>query len=296
MSHQAPTHSNSKKSWPDLQATVDQGGKLVMVTAYDAPTAHMADAAGADIILVGDSVGNVCLGFENTLPVTMAMMRHHLEAVARARPRAFLMADLPFLSYHLSVEDSLRNAGMLIQVGAQAVKLEGGANRIPAIRALVDAGIPVMGHLGLTPQSLHSIGGYRVQAKEEAQAIQLLEDAKQLEDAGCFSVLLECIPKELAAIVTETLKIFTIGIGAGKNCSGQVLVFHDILGLHQEPYPKFVRKYMDGFNKLVMALAQWSNDVKKGVFPGDQESYNLPKAVLEKLVAKLSESGRHVSK
>jgi len=285
MSHQAP--AQSKKSRLDLQAMVDQGEKLVMVTAYDAPMARIADAAGADIILVGDTIGNVCLGFENTLPVTMAMMRHHLEAVARARPNAFLMADLPFLSYHLSVEDALRNAGDLVRIGAQAVKLEGGASRVPVIRALVDAGIPVMGHLGLTPQSLHSIGGYRVQGREETQALSLLEDAKRLESAGCFSVLLECVPKELAAMVTKTLNVFTIGIGAGLNCSGQVLVFHDILGLHQGPYPRFVRKYMDGFNQMLIALTQWSDDVKNGIFPGEQESYNLEDAALEKLTARL---------
>jgi len=281
MSHQAP--EQPKKSRVDLQTMVDQGEKLVMVTAYDAPTARIADAAGADVILVGDSLGNVCLGFENTLPVTMAMMRHHLEAVARVRPNAFLMADLPFLSYHLSVEDALRNASVLIRAGAQAVKLEGGSSRVPVIRALVDAGIPVMGHLGLTPQSLHSIGGYRVQGREETQALSLLEDAKRLEDAGCFSILLECVPKELAAIITKTLNVFTIGIGAGSNCSGQVLVFHDVLGLHQGPYPKFVRKYMDGFNQMVIALSEWSDDVKNGIFPSEQESYNLSEAVLEKL-------------
>jgi len=285
MSYQAPAHS--KKSWIDLQTIVDNGGRLVMVTAYDATMAHIADAAGADIILVGDSVGNACLGFENTLSVTMAMMRHHLEAVARVRPNAYLMADLPFLSYHLSVEDALKNAGILVRAGAQAVKLEGGgANRISVIRALVDAGIPVMGHLGLTPQSLHSIGGYKVQAKEESQAIRLLEEAEQLERAGCFSILLECIPKELAAIVTDSLNIFTIGIGAGPNCSGQVLVFHDILGLNPGPYPKFVRNYMDGFNKMIMAISQWSSDVKKGLFPSEEESYRLSEAVCEKLAAR----------
>jgi 3-methyl-2-oxobutanoate hydroxymethyltransferase len=254
-----------------------------MRTAYDAPTAQIADAAGADIILVGDSVGNACLGFENTLPVTMSMMRHHLEAVARVCPKAFLMADLPFLSYHLGAEDALMNAGSLIRAGAQAVKLEGGANRVPVVRALVDAGIPVMGHLGLTPQSLLSMGGYKVQGKDGAQALKLLEDAKQLESAGCFSVLMECVPKEVAARVTEVLNIFTIGIGAGPDCSGQVLVFHDVLGLHQGPYPKFVRKYMDGFNQLVMALSQWSSDVKKGIFPSGQESYSLPKGAAKEL-------------
>ena len=284
MSHQ--TLTQPKKSVTDLQAIVDQGGKLVMVTAYDAPTALIADAAAVDIILVGDSVGNVCLGFENTIPVTMAMMCHHLEAVARVRPKAFLMADLPFLAYHLSVEDALRNAGRLIQSGAQAVKLEGGGkNRITVIRALVDAGIPVMGHLGLTPQSLHSLGGHKVQCKDEAQAAKLLKEARQIEDAGCFSVLMECIPKELSALVTEALGIFTIGIGAGKNCSGQVLVFHDVLCLNQGPFPKFVRKYIDGFNQLVMALMKWSDDVKKGTFPSDQESYSLSKAAAKKIAA-----------
>ncbi|MDR0498378.1 MAG: 3-methyl-2-oxobutanoate hydroxymethyltransferase [Holophagales bacterium] len=295
MSHKAPTQS--KKTWIDLQTTVDQGGKLVMVTAYDATMAHIADAAGADIILVGDSVGNACLGFENTLPVTMEMMRHHLEAVVRARPNAYLMADLPFLSYHLSVEDALKNAGLLVRAGAQAVKLEGGgANKIQIVRALIDAGIPVMGHLGLTPQSFHSIGGYKVQAKEEAQAIRLLEEAEQLENAGCFSVLLECIPKELAAFVTEVLNIFTIGIGAGPDCSGQVLVFHDILGLNPGPYPKFVKNYMDGFNKMVIALSQWSSDVKNDLFPGEQESYKLSDVVFEKLAARLSGASQLVSK
>jgi len=177
------------------------------------------------------------------------------------------------------------------------VKLEGGgANRIAVVRALVDAGIPVMGHLGLTPQSFHSIGGYKVQAKEESQAIQLMEEAEQLERAGCFSVLLECIPKELAALVTDSLNIFTIGIGAGPNCSGQVLVFHDILGLNPGPYPKFVRNYLDGFNKMVIAMSQWSNDVKNGLFPGEEESYKLSEAVFEQLVARFFKTNQLVSK
>jgi 3-methyl-2-oxobutanoate hydroxymethyltransferase len=293
MSHQATTQP--KKTLTDIQAAVNRGERLVMVTAYDTPMAYIADAAGADIILVGDSVGNACLGFENTLPVTMAMMRHHLEAVARARPNAFLMADLPFLAYHTGERDALKNAGTLIRAGAQAVKLEGGASRVPVIRAMIDAGIPVMGHLGLTPQSLHSLGGYKVQGKDEAQALQLLEDARKLEAAGCFSVLLECIPKELAALVTETLNVFTIGIGAGINCSGQVLVFHDILGLHQGSYPRFVKKYLDGFDKLSTALSRWSSDVKQGLFPGEQESYNLPVGVIEKLTPNTSKIDTMVS-
>jgi 3-methyl-2-oxobutanoate hydroxymethyltransferase len=290
MSHQTP--ARAKKTRLDLQAAVDRGGRLAAATAYDAPTALIADAAGVDIILVGDSVGNVCLGFENTLPVTMAMMRHHLEAVARARPNAFLMADLPFMSYHTGAEGALKNAGRLVRSGAQAVKLEGGSARVPVIRALVDAGIPVMGHLGLTPQSIHSMGGHRVQCRDEAQAVQLLEDAKRLEAAGCFSVLLECVPLELAALVTEELGIFTIGIGAGPHCSGQVLVFHDLLGLHDGPCPRFVRKYMDAFGQMTAALSQWSGDVKNGVFTGGQESYNLTEAAREGLAARFPGVGR----
>lgn len=277
--------SRQKKTWPELQAYVDQGDKLVMVTAYDAPTAHIADTAGVDIILVGDSVGNACLGFENTLQVTMEMMCHHLEAVERACPKAFLMADMPFLSYHSSTEDALKNAGELIRAGAQAVKLEGGSSRVPVIRALVDAGIPVMGHIGLTPQSFHVLGGYKVQGKGWESAEKLLEEAKQLQTAGCFSVLMECVPKELAALVTESLDIFTIGIGAGPGCSGQVLVFHDVLGLHDGQYPKFARKYMDGFNQMIMALSEWSADIKKGIFPSEEESYSLSVDALGKLAS-----------
>jgi len=289
MSHQIP--ARTKKTRLDLQDTVDRGGRLVAVTAYDAPTALMADAAGVDIILVGDSVGNVCLGFENTLPVTMAMMRHHLGAVARARPSAFLMADLPFMSYQTGEADALKNAGQLVRAGAQAVKLEGGSARVPAIRALVDSGIPVMGHLGLTPQSLHAMGGYRVQCRDEAKALRLLEEARLLEGAGCFAVLLECIPRELAALVTEELGVFTVGIGAGPGCSGQVLVFHDVLGLAEGPAPKFVRKYMDAFGQMAAALSRWAGDVKNGVFPGEQESYNLTGAALEGLAAGRSGAG-----
>jgi 3-methyl-2-oxobutanoate hydroxymethyltransferase len=282
MSHQ--TLARQKKTRMDLQAAADGGERLVAVTAYDAPTALIADAAGVDIILVGDSVGNVCLGFENTLPVTMAMMRHHLEAVARARPSAFLMAALPFMSYHAGVEGALKNAGRLVRAGAQAVKLEGAV--APVARALADAGIPVMGHLGLTPQSIHAMGGHRVQCREEAQAARLLDDAKRLEAAGCFSVLLECVPLELAAIVTKELGIFTIGIGAGPHCSGQVLVFHDVLGLSEGPCPRFVRKYMDSFGQMTAALQRWSGDVKNGVFPGGRESYNLTEAAREGLAAR----------
>jgi 3-methyl-2-oxobutanoate hydroxymethyltransferase len=270
---------------PDLQRRAAAGERLVMTTAYDSVTARLADAAGVDIILVGDSIGNVCLGFENTLPVTMAMMNHHLEAVARTRPRALLMVDMPYLSYHLGIQETLRNAGGFIQRGAQGVKLEGGRSRLPVVRALVEAEIPVMGHLGLTPQSLHRMGGYRVQARKGSEAVNLVEDALRLQDAGCFGVLMEGIPADLAERVTRELTVPTIGIGAGPGCSGQVLVLHDIVGLTPDPPPKFVRTYMNAFEQIRSALATWGEDVRAGRFPGPQESYILPEDAREMLNA-----------
>lgn len=283
MSH--ASDSRSQVTIPELGVMREQGRRIVMTTAYDAPTARIADAAGVDAILVGDSLGNVCLGFESTLPVTMAMMLHHLEAVARTRPRALLLADMPYLSYHLSPEDAITNAGSLIRAGAQGVKLEGGAKRLPVVRALIDAEIPVMGHLGLTPQSLNAMGGYKVQAKDGQHALELLEDALALQAAGCFGLVLEGIPAELAAKVTEVLKIPTIGIGAGASCSGQVLVFHDVLGLLPEEGPKFVRKYMDGYGLMVEALANWARDTRSQGFPAAAESYILPEATRKLLNA-----------
>ena len=274
MSHQ-PTDARTRVTLPQLQTWRNAGRKLVMLTAYDAAMALLAEAAGVDILLVGDSVGNVCLGFENTLPVTMAMMNHHLEAVARTRPSALLVADMPYLSFHISPEETLRNAGGFIQRGAQAVKLEGGARRLPMIRALLGAEIPVMGHLGLTPQSVNPMGGHKVQGRQKTDAVRILEDAQRLQDAGCFSLVLEGIPADLAARVTETLDIPTIGIGAGPACSGQVLVFHDVLGLLPGPSPKFVRKYANGFHDLKAALMTWASDVRSGDFPDARESYSL---------------------
>jgi 3-methyl-2-oxobutanoate hydroxymethyltransferase len=278
MSH-LPADSRARITLPQLHAWYKAGRKLVVTTAYDAATARIADAAGVDVILVGDSVGNVCLGFENTLPVSMAMMNHHLEAVARTRPTALLVADMPYLSFHLSVEDTLRNAGGFLQRGAQAVKLEGGAKRLPMIHALIDAEIPVMGHLGLTPQSVNPMGGYKVQGKQKTEALRLLEDAQRLQEAGCFGMVLEGIPADLAARVTESLEIPTIGIGAGPHCSGQVLVIHDVLGLLPGSSPKFVRRYAEGFEDLRDALARWAEDVRGGGFPDGRESYTLPEAV-----------------
>ena len=258
-----------------LQQRVRDGQRLVMTTAYDAVTARLADPI-VDMILVGDSVGNVCLGFDNTLPVSMAMMNHHLEAVARTKPRALLVADMPYLSYHLSLEDTLRNAGGFLQRGAAAVKLEGGAKRAETIQALVDCEIPVMGHLGLTPQSVHAMGGFKVQGRGAHDAVRILEDAHQLQEAGCFALVLEGIPPSWRRGSPRRLRIPTIGIGAGPHCSGQVLVLHDVLGLTQGHRPKFVRTYVDGFDLLQQALSHWAEDVRSGAFPSSAEAYALP--------------------
>jgi len=252
------------------------GEALVMVTAYDTPGARIADAAGVDLILVGDSVANNVLGHPDTLQVDVAVMVHHTAAVARARPRALVVADLPWMSYHLSVEDTLRNAASLIRAGAQAVKLEGGHLRVPMVEALVAAEIPVMGHLGLTPQSVHAMGGYKVQAKEEAAATALLHDAKALEAAGVFALVLEGIPDVVAARVTAEVDVPTIGIGAGPSCDGQVLVFHDLLGLGEGRYPKFARRYAELGVAATEAIAAWAHDVRVGEFPAEAETYHLP--------------------
>ncbi|MGY4502241.1 3-methyl-2-oxobutanoate hydroxymethyltransferase [Bradyrhizobium sp. GM24.11] len=267
-----------KVTIPVLRRRKQEGRRLVMTTAYDAVSARIADPL-VDILLVGDSVGNVCLGFDNTLPVSMAMMNHHLEAVARTRRRALVVADMPFLSFHLSPEETIRNAGGFLQRGADAVKLEGGAKRLEMVRALVDCEIPVMGHLGLSPQSVNVMGGFKVQARTTDDALRLLEDAHSLQEAGCFALVLEGIPAELAARATETLTIPTIGIGAGPSCSGQVLVFHDVLGLTAGHRPKFVRTYADGFGLLQDALSRWVTDVRDGSFPGPDEFYPPPEGL-----------------
>ena len=251
------------------------GTPLVMVTAYDAPTARIADEAGVDVILVGDSVAMVVLGYEDTLQVTVGDMAHHVAAVARARPRAMVVADLPWLSYHLSTDDAVRNAATLVRAGASAVKLEGGRLRVPAVRALVDAQIPVMGHLGLTPQSVHALGGYRVQGQQADAAEALVEEATALAGAGCFAIVLECVPREVARLVTRTVPVPTIGIGAGPDCDGQVLVLHDLLGIEDRIAPKFVRRYASLKADGVAAVAAYAEDVRAGRFPSDAESYHL---------------------
>ncbi|MCU1355729.1 MAG: ketopantoate hydroxymethyltransferase, partial [Acidimicrobiales bacterium] len=234
---------------------------LVMVTAYDAPSARIADEAGVDMILVGDSVAMVVLGYEDTLQVSVADLAHHTAAVARAKPRPLVVADLPWMSYHLSREDTVRNAATLIRAGAEAVKLEGGRKRVAMVEALVDAEIPVMGHLGLTPQSVHAMGGFKVQAKDTDAAMALVADAKALEHAGCFAIVLEGVPTEVADLVTDSLDIPTIGIGAGASCDGQVLVYHDVLGIEDRIAPKFVRRYADVKAASVAAISAYAGDV-----------------------------------
>jgi 3-methyl-2-oxobutanoate hydroxymethyltransferase len=270
---------------PSVRAVKVRTGSepLVMVTAYDAPGARMADEAGVDVILVGDSLAMVVLGYDDTLQVTIDDMAHHTAAVARAKPRALVVGDLPWMSYHLSTEDTVRNAAVLIRAGAQAVKLEGGRKRLPMIEALIDAEIPVMGHLGLTPQSVHAMGGFKVQGREQEAALRLVADAKALAHAGCFGLVLEGVPDEVARMVTDAVDVPTIGIGAGPHCDGQVLVFHDVLGIEDRILPKFVRRYASLKQIGVSALEAYAADVRSGRFPADEESYHLRSEVAEAL-------------
>lgn len=261
-----------------------EGRPLTMLTAYDYPMARLVDTAGVDSILVGDSLGNVILGYSSTIPVTMDDMIHHIKAVTRGVTRAMVIGDLPFLSYHLSREESLRNAGRIIQEGgAQAVKLEGGQEIAQTVKAMVDAGIPVMGHLGLTPQSIHQMGGYKAQGKDEATAKKLIADAKALEGAGVFAIVLECVPAALAKMITEMLAVPTIGIGAGPHCSGQVLVTYDLLGMFDVAGPKFVKRYANIYEEIRKALLAYCEEVQSGVFPGPGHCFSIPEEVLAKL-------------
>ncbi|GAC1543135.1 MAG: 3-methyl-2-oxobutanoate hydroxymethyltransferase [Acidimicrobiales bacterium] len=255
------------------------GTPLVMVTAYDAPSARIATEAGVDLILVGDSVAMVVLGYDDTLQVSVADMAHHVAAVARTRPTPLVIADLPWMSYHLDPADTVRNAATLVRAGAQAVKLEGGAKRLGMVAALVDAEIPVMGHVGLTPQSVHAMGGFKVQGKDVAAAQTLADDARALAAAGCFAIVLEGVPDRVARLVTEAVDVPTIGIGAGPWCDGQVLVFHDVVGLEDRVVPKFVRAYGSLKADGVAAVRAFAADVRAGLFPSDTECYHLPEGV-----------------
>jgi len=249
------------------------GSPIVMVTAYDAPSARAAQAARPDIVLVGDSLGMVVLGYPDTLQVTVDDMVTHTGAVARSCAGPLVVTDMPWTSYHAGAKAAVNNAARLIRAGAAAVKLEGGAKRLAVVRRLLDAEVPVMGHLGLTPQSVHALGGYRSQGRQPAAAKALLEDAVALSEAGCFALVLECVPAQLAAAVTEAVAAPTIGIGAGAACDGQVLVFHDITGFSSGRSPRFVRKYADLAAVAADAVARWADDVRAGRFPLEAESY-----------------------
>jgi len=268
-----------KVTIPSLRAKKASGERIVALTAYDFPQAALVEQAGVDLILVGDSLGMVVLGYPNTIPVTMEEMIHHTKAVTRACRRALVVGDMPYFSFHLSAEETIRNASRFLkEAGASAVKIEGASPaRLRLVRALVEAEIPVMGHVGLTPQSIHRFGQYKVRGKDAAEAGRILREARALEAAGAFAVVLECVPAELARRVTGSLKIPTIGIGAGPGCDGQILVLHDLLGFSTGYLPKFVRTYANLSEVIGGAVRRYAEDVRKGAFPDAEHSYHLPK-------------------
>lgn len=265
---------------PALRAAKEKGERLTCLTAYDYPTARIVDEAGVDIILVGDSMGNVIHGYGNTIPVTLDEILSATKAVKRGADRALIVSDMPYGSYHTGDNKAVRNALKLLKGGgAEAIKLEGGRNRVGLVKRLVDEEIPVMAHIGLTPQSVHKLGGYAVQGKTADAAKILIEDAKMLEEAGAFSVVLELVPRQIAEIITDELKISTVGIGAGAGCDIQVVVIHDLVGLSFGRLPRFVRQYADLRGVMSDAIKNWMNDVKNGTYPSEKESYGLPKDV-----------------
>ena len=273
-----------KKSVLTFRNAKQKNERLTMLTAYDYSTAKLIDASGIDSVLVGDSLGMVMLGYEDTLSVTMEDMIHHTKAVARGVKDALVVSDLPFMSYQTSVYDAVSNAGRLIKEGrAQAVKLEGGLEVCPQIKAIVEASIPVMAHLGLTPQSVNAFGGFKVQGKDEEAARSLIEQAKAVEAAGAFAVVLECIPAKLAELITNSISIPTIGIGAGNGCDGQVLVYQDMLGLYSDFTPKFVKRYAEIGPQMQTAIEAYVTEVKSGAFPAAEHTFALSDAVIEKL-------------
>jgi 3-methyl-2-oxobutanoate hydroxymethyltransferase len=285
MTTSAPLQDRKKITTHTLQEKKNQSQPITMLTAYDYGTALAIDKAGIDTILVGDSLGMVVLGYTTTLPVTMEDMIHHCKAVARGASCAMLIGDMPFMSYQASVEDAVRNAGRFLQeAGMDAVKLEGGRERLDAIQAILSAGIPVMGHLGLTPQSVHKLGGFRAQGKNAQAAKNLLEDALALQQAGCFSIVLETIPARLAKLVSERLEIPTIGIGAGLGCDGQVLVTHDLCGMFDRFTPRFVKQYADFHAEMARAFEAYKSDVETHAFPGEEHSLEMPESEWQALL------------
>lgn len=284
-----------KVNAPSLKASKQRGERLVCLTAYDFPTARIVDEAGIDIILVGDSLGNVVLGYGNTVPVTLEEILIHLKAVRRAVQRALLVADMPYGSFHTGADDAVRNALRLVKEGgAEAIKLEGGHKRVQLVKRLVDEEIAVMGHIGLTPQSINKLGAYRVQGKTAEAARQLLDDAKALEDAGAFAIVLEVVPREIARLITESISIPTIGIGAGAHCDIQVLVLHDMLGLSVGKLARFVRPYANLHDVMTEAVTRYADDVRSGNYPSDDESYALPAEAAEEL--KINEPAKEPGK
>ncbi len=267
-----------------LHEKKEKGQKITMMTAYDYPTASLVDQAGIDTVLVGDSLGMVMLGYASTVPVTMDEMIHHSKAVVRGTKTGFVIGDMPFMSYQVSVEDAIRNAGRFIkEAGCDSVKLEGGSEMAPVVKALVDVGIPVCGHIGLTPQTATKLSGFKVQGKDAESAKDLLQSARDLEAAGAFIIVMECIPDLLAARITRELRIPTIGIGAGKDCDGQVLVYHDLVGLFERFTPKFVKRYVNLSPRIREALMQFRKDVESGTFPGPEHSFAMKAEEAEKI-------------
>ena len=268
----------------EIAAMKRRGKRIAMITAYDYTSARIVEAAGVDIILVGDSLGQVVLGYDSTVPVTMEDMLHHIKAVVRGSDKTHIVGDLPFMSYQASESEAVRNAGRLLKEGgAQSVKLEGGKHVAKSMRRIVRAGIPVMGHIGLTPQAVNQLGGYRIQGKTTKAAVELIEDAKAVEDAGAYSIVLEGVPSQLARIVTQRLTIPTIGIGAGVHCDGQVQVFHDMMGLYSDFTPKHARKYANLSADMCGAVADYIQDVRAQSFPSEDESFTLAPNVLAEL-------------
>ena len=273
-----------KNTVTTFQAMKDKGEKISMLTAYDYSTAKLEDTAGINGILVGDSLGNVVLGYDTTIPVTVEDMIHHGAAVARGAKNSLVVVDMPFLSYQTSVYDAVVNAGKIMkETQCDCVKLEGGKSVCPQIKAITDASIPVMAHIGLTPQSVNAFGGFKVQGKDEEAAKKLIDEALAIEKAGAFAVVLECVPAKLAAIISEKLSIPTIGIGAGVNCDGQILVYQDMLGLFSDFTPKFVKKYENLGEKMNIAFRKYIEEIKDGVFPAEEHSFKISDEVIEKL-------------
>ncbi len=270
-----------------LKEKKEKGEKITMITAYDYPTARLIDEAGIDTILVGDSVGMVVLGYDSTLPVTMEEMIHHCKAVSRGVKRAFIIGDMPFMSYQSSIEKAIENAGRFLKEGGcDAVKLEGGSEVAHIVKAIVDAGIPVCGHIGLTPQRAKLLSGYRVQGKDVETAKKLIRSAKDLEEAGAFMIVMECIPDVLAEIITKEVSVPTVGIGAGRGCDGQVLVYHDMVGLFERFVPKFVKQYLNLAPEIKKAIRRFKEEVEKGIFPGPEHTFHMDPEEAKKLLEK----------